>query len=297
MKSRLAPAKINLALHVTGQRHDGYHLLDTLVTFADPAFPAACDEVRMEVADTDSLIISGPEGEGLEAGPDNLVLRAVQALREHGHDVPPVRMELVKNLPVASGIGGGSADAAAALHLANDLLRKPLHLFDLLDVGLTLGADVPMCLFGLPTWAEGIGDDLSLGTKLPAFHMVLVNPRIPVSTPTVFRALESKENRVFWPQPIQLEDALVWLQEHTNHLEAPARRLLPVIDDVLFALQKTKDVELARMSGSGATCFGLYPTQGDARRAAESLASEYHHWWITALRTLPHNPPLPDFAS
>ncbi|MEM9734557.1 MAG: 4-(cytidine 5'-diphospho)-2-C-methyl-D-erythritol kinase [Pseudomonadota bacterium] len=286
MKSRLAPAKINLALHVTGQRADGYHLLDTLVTFADPAFPAACDEVRMEVAEEDSLTISGPESEGLDVGADNLILQAVQALREHGYPVPPVRMELVKNLPIASGIGGGSADAAAALHLANSFLDHRADQETLSTIGLSIGADVPMCLMNAPLRAEGIGEVMA-EVIAPALHMVLVNLRMGVSTPSVFKELASKNNAPMDALPSPTTDFTTWLAQQRNDLEAAARGLCPQIDSVLRALRRSSNIMFARMSGSGATCFGLYPTQAHADGAALALAEAHSNWWITSLRTVP----------
>ncbi|MEL7273556.1 MAG: 4-(cytidine 5'-diphospho)-2-C-methyl-D-erythritol kinase [Pseudomonadota bacterium] len=284
MKSRPAPAKINLALHVTSQRADGYHLLDTVVCFADPTFSTACDEVRMQEAAEDSFTITGPEAEGLDVGADNLVLQAVRALRAQGHPVPSVQIDLVKNLPVASGIGGGSADAAAALYLANDLSSNPA-LGDMLHrIGLTLGADVPMCLANQPLQATGIGEDLS-EIVMPALNMVLVNPRIGVSTPSVFKALTAKENAPLSPTPPLTVDFVAWLTRQRNDLEAPARALCPAIGTVLAALAETSGNRLARMSGSGATCFGLYRTMDEANVAARTIAKSYPHWWVVALKT------------
>lgn len=286
MKSRLAQAKINLALHVTGKRDDGYHLLDTLVCFASPVSPHACDEVRMETAARDSFSISGPGAADLANTQGNLILDALEALRRRGHGVPPVRVELVKNLPVASGIGGGSADAAAALHLANELLPQPLDASALSEVAASLGADVPMCLHGQPLRATGIGEELT-PVALPQLHMVLVNPRQAVSTPTVFKALNTVHHAPMAPLPSACDNWTSWLAGQRNDLQEAAMGLCPPIGHVLDALNATPHLELARMSGSGATCFGLYPSAADARRAADALATAHPDWWSVALQTEP----------
>lgn len=263
----LARAKINLALHVTGQRADGYHLLDSLVAFADVG-----DGIAVQPDRALSLRIDGPFAPGLEPGPGNLVWRAAEAMGG------AARIVLTKRLPLASGIGGGSADAAATLRALKQLGRSlPSE-----AAVLALGADVPVCLAGRPMRMRGIGERLD-PVDLPPAHLVLVNPGVGVSTPAVFKALAVKENA---PLPemgslADAEDLAAWLARSTrNDLEAPARGLCPEVAEVLAALGATDSCLLARMSGSGATCFGLYARAEDAAVAARALARP--GWWVEA---------------
>ncbi|MGY6706114.1 4-(cytidine 5'-diphospho)-2-C-methyl-D-erythritol kinase [Roseinatronobacter sp.] len=266
----LAPAKVNLSLHVTGQRADGYHLLDSMVVFTQ-----AGD--LLEVAPERGLVVTGPEGAGLGGGPDNLVSRAALLM---GVSEPALR--LVKRLPVAAGIGGGSSDAAAALRLLATVTGRPLP--PMTDI-LALGADVPACLTGAPCRMQGIGEVLTPLPPLPPFWLVLVNPRVAVSTPQVFRSLASRNNPPMpadlphWPDVYALAD---WLRGQRNDLEAPARGLAPVISQVLRGLAETPDCALARMSGSGATCFGIFPTEQAASAAAHSIQQRHPDWWVCA---------------
>ncbi|MBA3910396.1 MAG: 4-(cytidine 5'-diphospho)-2-C-methyl-D-erythritol kinase [Rhodobacter sp.] len=268
-----APAKINLCLHVCGRRADGYHLLDSLVVFA-----GAGDRVTAVSAAGLHLTVEGPESAGLSAGRDNLVLRAARAM-----EVKDAALGLWKALPVASGIGGGSADAAAALRALSRLTGRPLPNPE--DV-LALGADVPVCLAGLPARMRGVGEELSPLPPLPPVWLVLVNPRVAVSTPQVFAALERRENPPVpelppsgWPTATALG---AWLDQLTrNDLEAPARRIAPVLGDVDTALKATAGCLLARMSGSGATCFGLYADVAAASDAARDLRAAHPGWWVT----------------
>lgn len=273
-----APAKINLCLHVTGRRLDGYHLLDSLVVFADVA-----DRVFATPARGLSLVVAGPEGAGLEAEPDNLVLRAARAM-----GVTDMALILDKRLPVASGIGGGSADAAAALRALGQLTGRPVP--DLAEV-LRLGADVPVCLAGRPARMTGIGETVTPLPRLPALACVLVNPRLPVPTPQVFAALVSRQNP---PVPKMPGAALAsaaafagWLSAHSrNDLVAAAREIAPILADVQAALEATTGCLLARMSGSGGTHFGLYASPEAAAQAAEALRSAHPFWWIESGRIL-----------
>ena len=279
-----APAKINLALHVVGQRADGYHRLDMLVTFA-----AFGDRVSIFAADSDRFTLSGRFAEQLAdtTMADNLVLKARDRLRaaltERGIAAPPVHLHLEKNLPVASGIGGGSADAAATLR---GLLRHwnagiDRHLLD--GIALGLGADVPMCLASRPLVARGIGEEIELRTDLPALAMVLVNPLVGVSTPEIFRRLQDKHNpRLKVPRAGTAEPCwLAALQAMRNDLEAPAAALCPEIEEVRQALAATGPA-LVRMSGSGATCFGLYHGLKAAERAARDLVAAHPGWFVVA---------------
>lgn len=273
-----APAKLNLCLHVTGRRADGYHLLDSLVVFADIA-----DEVQIAPGTGLNLFLTGPESGGLTAEPDNLVLRAARLM-----GVVDADLRLEKRLPVASGIGGGSADAAATLRALARLTGKPLPSPD--DV-LQLGADVPVCLSGRPARMSGIGETLTPLPDLPPLWVVLVNPRVPVPTPQVFAALTSRENPALPGIP---QDSLAtaqgftdWLATQTrNDLVAPALRVAPMLGDVQRALAATPDCLLARMSGSGGTHFGLYATAEAAETAAQRLATVHPDWWIAQGRIL-----------
>jgi len=267
-----APAKLNLCLHVTGRRADGYHLLDSLVVFADVA-----DHVRASLGQGLSLTLTGPEGLGLAAEPDNLVLRAARAM-----GVTDAALVLEKRLPVASGIGGGSADAAATLRALARLTGKPLP--GEADV-LRLGADVPVCLAGRPARMSGIGETLVPLLTLPPLWCVLVNPRVAVPTPQVFAALASRENA---PVPDLPASALVsapafaaWLGLHSrNDLVPPAREVAPVLAQVQSALAAPPGCLFARMSGSGGTHFGLYSTEAAAKLAGSMLRLEYPGWWV-----------------
>ena len=263
-----APAKINLALHVTGRRTDGYHLMDSLVVFADVG-----DTVSAAPADDWSLTIEGPFAAGLSLS-DNLCLDAARLT-----DAPPARLTLTKRLPVASGIGGGSADAAATLRALHEMDARPIP-----EDTLTLGADVPVCLAGRPARMRGIGELLSPVPPLPPAHLCLVNPRVPVSSPQVFGSLLSRQNAPL-PDPVPWSDldAFVgWLTDTRNDLEPAARKIAPEIDTVLAALANSSGCHLARMSGSGATCFGLYATATEAKAAADALRAAGPDWWIAS---------------
>jgi 4-diphosphocytidyl-2-C-methyl-D-erythritol kinase len=268
----LAPAKVNLALHVTGRRADGYHLLDSLVAFARVG-----DRLEAEPAPGLSLTLAGPFSAALGAGADNSVLRAAALLRPPGQGAA---LRLVKVLPVASGLGGGTADAAAALRLLARLWDRPLP--DPASA-LALGADVPVCLAGRPSRMRGIGEDLT-PLALPPFWMVLVNPGVPVPTAAVFEALALRTNPAL-PDPPAFADAaalFAWLATTRNDLEPPARGLAPPIDTALAALTAQPGCALARMSGSGATCFGLFASAPPALAAMSALRAARPGWWIAA---------------
>ncbi|WP_018182545.1 4-(cytidine 5'-diphospho)-2-C-methyl-D-erythritol kinase [Kaistia granuli] len=282
--AEFAPAKINLALHVTGRRADGYHTLDSLVVFA-----AIGDTIEATTAPRDAaptLEIDGPFSDGLDAGPDNLVLRAVRAHAAMGGHVEGLHLRLDKQLPVASGIGGGSADAAATLRLLARLAPLPSASTDRQGaVAATLGADVPMCLRSTPLRATGIGEVLTAVAGVPRLPMVLVNPRVAVSTPAVFRRLDRADNSGLPALPSAFADAgalAAWLRATRNDLEAPAIAALPVIAKLVAAVGATEHCLLARMSGSGATVFGLFPDDASTARAAERLAAAHPEWWIVA---------------
>lgn len=277
-----APAKINLALHVTRRRDDGYHDLESLIVFADVA-----DELQAVAAAQDSLGISGPFAAGLGAGSSNLVMRALAAFRQRWPGVAPdgLAMHLVKNLPVAAGIGGGSADAAAALRILARMTHTPVPLTDLADLAATLGADVPACLLSRPLMARGVGEILSPLPAFPGCHVVLVNPLVPVATADVFRRLRAHDNYALpaLPEPLTRPAQLgLWLAETRNDLQPPAMKLVPEIGNIVEDLAQTQGCMLSRMSGSGATVFGLFGSEGQAHQAAQVMRERNSDHWVAA---------------
>ncbi len=283
-----APAKVNLYLHLRGRRADGYHLLDSLAVF-----PAIADRLTVVPGSGPgsgpglSLEIGGPFGGGLSAESDNLVLRAARALAEAHGLVPDAALRLEKHLPLAAGIGGGSSDAAAALRLLSRLWGVAIP--D--GLALSLGADVPVCLGAPgPRCMAGIGEQLSPAPPMPEFWIVLVNPGAAVATGAVFAAVERRDNPPGPPpssQPPPLTDfaALTgWLAHLRNDLQPAAVSLCPVIAEVLAALGSAElgGAPLARMSGSGATCFALHGREADAEAQAERLRRSRPDWWVVA---------------
>ena len=274
----LARAKVNLFLHVRGRRPDGRHTLESLAVF-----PEIGDVLHAEPAAARSLTLSGPFAAGLGSGEDNLVVRALEALAAETGTGQGAALHLDKRLPVASGIGGGSADAAAALRLAIRLWGVSPTPERLTAVALGLGADVPVCVGSRPAMMGGIGEALEAAPALPGFWIVLVNPLHALSTAAVFGALERRSNPPGAAAPAGFADlgALVaWLACQRNDLEAPARALMPVIGSVLGALRWQPACRLARMSGSGATCFGLFETESDAMAAADAIRRAEPGWWV-----------------
>jgi 4-diphosphocytidyl-2-C-methyl-D-erythritol kinase len=272
-----AAAKINLDLWVVGRRADGYHELDSLVVFAPP-----CDRLRLEDDARLSLEVTGPFAATLAGQPDDLVLRAARALAERVGRAPGARIALDKRIPVAAGLGGGSADAAATLRGLNRLWQLGLSAANLLPLAAGLGADVPVCLAARPTRMRGIGDRLEPVRDLPELFLLLVNPRQPVSTAAVFAGLGDLAGPPpdLGPPPAARSRLMAWLRARPNHLEAPARRLLPALDQVLAALAGQPGCALARMSGSGATCFGLFDDRDALARAAAAIAAAHPDWWV-----------------
>lgn len=269
-----APAKINLTLHITGQRTDGYHLLDSLVVFVDTG-----DQVTAERSETSTLNVTGPFAAGVPTGPENLVMKAADMAGV------PMALTLDKRLPPASGIGGGSTDAAATLKAAARLggARVPP------ETVATLGADVPVCMRAGPARMRGIGEIVE-PLRLPALHMVLVNPRVEVSTSAVFKGLTTKDNAPMddtlpaFPDGLALID---WLTTQRNDLQKPAIKAAPEVAAVLTALALTPEVLMVRMSGSGATCFGLFKDRDSADFAAAQIAAANPWWWVKPASSLP----------
>lgn len=277
----LAPAKINLALHVVGQRADGYHLLESVVTFADIG-----DRLTFTASGEDRLTVSGPFSEALTTDDDNLVIRARDGLRSWieaaGERAPPVAIHLEKNLPVASGIGGGSADAAATLRGLLRFWQMDLATGDSADLALSLGADVPMCFRGQAVLARGVGEDLFLLPDLPSLPLVLGNPLRGVSTPAVFSKLASKENLPI--TEVASGDWIRRLSSLRNDLEPPARTLVPEISEISTMIA-AHGALLTRMSGSGATCFGIFASREEAEQAVQQLVVERPDWYFQATMT------------
>lgn len=271
-------AKINLDLRVCGRRSDGYHDLDSLVVFASVG-----DRLIFEPADAISLAIEGPFGAGLSFADDNLVLRATRCLVASTGCKSGVRITLDKRLPIASGIGGGSADAAATLRGLTRLWNLPHGPADLLPLAATLGADVAVCLRSTPARMQGTGDWLTPMSPPSSLPMILVNPGMAVPTPRVFAALNSYSGaRAYVPITGLDRDFRSHLMRGVNDLEAPAIGLQPVIADVLGTIRAQAGCVLARMSGSGATCFGLFDETAAAERAAAGLSQRHLDWWVVA---------------
>lgn len=268
-----APAKVNLNLHVTGLSHGGYHLLESVVAFAD-----AGDRLWIRRSDQLSLALSGPFAHEISTlGKDNLILRALHLLLPK----PQFELRLEKNLPPASGIGGGTSDAAAALIGAVQLTKHPQLS---LNQQLSLGADLPICLLQKRALMLGIGEDVSALPQAPALAAVLVNPRIAVPTSQVFQELQQKTNPPLPPLPRGgLGSWMDFLKGSRNDLEAIASHMAPVIHDIKRALLAQPGCALARMSGSGATVFGLFAQDFiAASAAAEAIHQTNPHWWCKA---------------
>jgi 4-diphosphocytidyl-2-C-methyl-D-erythritol kinase len=268
-----APAKINMTLHVTGRRGDGYHMLDSLVMFADIG-----DRVTVRRAATSSLEVTGPMAENTPLGDDNLVLRAARMMGVNAH------VTLEKTLPISAGIGGGSSDAAATLRALSELTGKPIP-----DDLLSLGADAPVCCVA-PVGAarmSGVGEKITPMPDLPELHAVLVNPNIPVMTAEVFRRLAKRDNAPM-PDPIptgtEAGPLIEWLKEQRNDLQEPAIASEPVIQQVFSTLEVTPGCMLTRMSGSGGTCFGIYAAAETAASAAGRLQESHPGWWVAVTR-------------
>jgi 4-diphosphocytidyl-2-C-methyl-D-erythritol kinase len=316
-----APAKINLCLHVGDKRADGFHELESLVAFVD-----AGDVLRIESADAMSLSIEGPFAGELSNDDDNLVLKAARLLSARAKGKPGAHITLQKNLPVASGIGGGSADAAATLRGLISLWELDISSDELQATAADLGSDVPVCLASAPAWMEGRGEHLTPVSELPECWVLLVNPCVSVSTADVFRklgrpsyppleggaksSLSGSEKKILGrgkhsfstngPSPknpsdfstlpqgeggdMDVTSLLRFLNSTTNDLEAPAREIAPEIGYVLAEIARDPGVLLTRMSGSGATCFGIIGDNEAAHAAAKSIKSKHRNWWVASAR-------------
>lgn len=274
MPTEFAPAKLNLCLHVTGQRADGYHLLDSFVVFCDIG-----DLIDVTASNILSLSIEGPQSANLTVAEDNLVLRAARLMQV------PAAIRLTKNLPVSSGIGGGSADAAATLRALARLTGKPLPDAEAV---LSLGADVPVCLAGTSLRMRGVGEKIAPTPRLPATYVLLANPGIGVATPAVFRALDEKTNAPLPEIPafVDAAEMALWLLQQRNDLEPAATSLVPMIAQVKSAIAAQPGCLIARMSGSGATCFGLFARAEQAEAAGRALRHAQPQWWLASGKIL-----------
>jgi 4-diphosphocytidyl-2-C-methyl-D-erythritol kinase len=272
-----APAKINLFLHVGERRADGFHPLQSLAVFAELG-----DRLSAEAAERFSLSLDGPFADGLSGQSDNLVLKAAQALAAKTGCAAGAKLSLTKNLPVASGIGGGSADAAATLRALSSLWGLGLAETALCEIAAGLGSDVPVCVLSRTCWMEGRGEILTPVQSLPRLSLLLVNPGVAVATKDVFAALQARSGVMGERQERfgDLADLLRFLDASRNDLEEPARRIQPVIGEVLTALSALPGALFTRMSGSGATCFALFPDNESCRRGAAILSRTRTGWWI-----------------
>lgn len=275
--AHMARAKINLFLHVGARRDDGFHPLQSLAIFT-----AFGDRLAVEEAETLSLGIEGPFAAALGDG-DNLVLKAARALAARAGRGAGAKITLTKNLPVASGVGGGSADAAAALRMLAALWRLQPDENMLREIAMELGSDIPVCVESAPAFMEGRGEILTPISALPRLPILLVNPGVAVPTKDVFANLKERRG-VEMTLPSgrfnDLADILRFLESTGNDLEAPALALQPVIGEVLSSLNAVPGALFTRMSGSGATCFALMPDDGGCARAAAALKDKYPDWWV-----------------
>ena len=277
-----ARAKVNLALHVTGRRVDGYHLLDMLVVF-----PEIADGLVIEPAETPTLTITGRMGSLLVGEPpeSNLVVRAIEAFALLVGRPQSFAVTLDKRLPVASGIGGGSADCAAAIRALCRFNSVDVDAPEVIDMALRLGADVPMCLKSQPLRASGIGETVTPTSGGMVFGILLANPGVPLSTSAVFRALNQRNNPAVPPMSGRRDkaDFFAFLRSYTrNDLESAARAVTPAVGETLTALGALPGARLVRMSGSGATCFALFDTGEAAIEAAATLRERRPNWWVEA---------------
>lgn len=282
-----APAKVNLWLNVVGKRapvggSGGYHLLDSLVAFADLA-----DTLEASPSGDLSLSVDGPQAGNLGDEADNLVLKAARALAAKAGVAPRAALKLTKNIPMAAGLGGGSADAAAALRMLIELWRVALPVEELFDLAATLGADVPMCLAGRTAQVSGVGERVAPAVALPAAAVLLVNPGAPLPTPAVFAAYARPGAAHSRAAPLEVAptDAATLgssLAARGNDLTDAARAVVPAIADVLRVLSGTKGCRVAQMSGSGATCFALYDEPDTARAAMIAIRRDHAGWWTHA---------------
>lgn len=271
------PAKINLFLHVLGNSSNGYHELESLVAFTEVG-----DDLLIEPADKLTFALKGPFSNKLLLNESNLVVQAAQLMGKGFKSLPGAKITLEKNLPIASGIGGGSADAAAVFSALNVFWRIGKTNKELAALGLSLGADVPVCIYGKTAFLGGIGEIIEPAPELPSMGVLLVNPNLSLSTASVFSSFDSafsKANNKIesW---LNLQNFITYLQEKRNDLELSAKRLAPEINEVLNVLENEPNCLLARLSGSGATCFGLFSSSDGAKKGKQSISQKHQEWWV-----------------
>lgn len=278
-----APAKINLYLYLFGKRPDGYHALETLILPIDLK-----DEIIVEESETLSFHFKGENFQRADLQEDNLILRAIKLFDQSFQTQSRFKITLKKNIPIAAGLGGGSADAAAIFKYLANRHGKDIYAPAFLQKISNLGADIPACLKDKPCLARGLGEVIeSISAPLPTFTILLINPRVSVPTPAIFKALNMPEIADQSPSlhlpPIAFENNfeafIAFLKSQKNDLEAPAISLFPTIKDVLHALKNQANCALSRLSGSGATCYGIFKDKGDAIAAQNALAAEHPEWW------------------
>ncbi|MDP2620349.1 MAG: 4-(cytidine 5'-diphospho)-2-C-methyl-D-erythritol kinase [Hyphomicrobiales bacterium] len=277
-----ARAKLNLALHVLARRSDGYHRIDTVVVFAEIA-----DGLAARPAPALMLELDGPFASAAPAGEANLVLRAARMLQAEKRTSGGAHLALTKNLAVEAGIGGGSADAAAALRLLDRMWGCDLGIAGLARIGARLGADVPMCLYSRSLRAGGVGEDIAPLAGLPRFDLVLVNPGGRLSTADIFAALPDREGGGIGEVPRRFKDVAdlaAFLGSLRNDLQATACARVPEIAAIVRELAARPGCLMARMSGSGPTVFGIFATAADASRAAGEMKARHSDWWVAATR-------------
>lgn len=276
-----APAKVNLYLHVVGKRPDGYHLLDSLFAFTEFG-----DSLSVSEDETLSLEITGPFARNLPVSKENIVIQAAEKLAEALGIEPKAKIILEKNLPVASGIGGGSSDAAAALKALTQLWAKPLPENALYSLALSLGADVPACLSAKAVQVSGIGEVIQQAPPLPESFILLVNPNRPVSTPAVFQKRSGNFSAAdpLTKAPENMKEFIFQLGQRRNDLANAARLVEPAVDNVLKELENSGKALISRMSGSGGTCFALFDDQQGMEAYASFLKKKYPDWWIQSTK-------------
>ncbi len=270
----IAPAKINLNLHVTGRRNDGYHLLESIITFADFG-----DEIAIKENEVITLKMSGPFSKGLD-NENNLVIRATKILADVFKIKKGVEIELKKNIPVGAGLGGGSADAADVVDLLCGLWKIKITEKQKLEIGLKLGADVPVCQVGQPSFVRGIGEIVEPINNFGKLYSVLVNPAINLSTKDVFSRGIKNYSLPLKNLPERKDEWIDFLKMQRNDLTENSIHIVPEIKDLLRKIAATNDCIFSRMSGSGASCFGIYPDKNSAIKAARKLAEQNPKWWV-----------------
>lgn len=275
-----ARAKINLSLLVTGRKSDGYHTLDSIIFFV-----SFCDRLSFRIDKKLSLEISGPFGDPLENGRNNLVIQAAEAFTKECKLNTGVAISLEKNIPVSAGLGGGSANAAVTLLALNELYKTGLTFASLAEIGLSIGADVPVCLFGETARVQGIGEKIQPFVFPHKFGVVLINPGVPVSTARVFSRFDSGFSEFMSADTLSELSAMQnfgAFKALKNDLEPPAKQLCPEISRVLAALRSEDDCIVSGLSGSGPTCFGLFRTAEEAERVAKRIRQQNPKWWLQA---------------